>query len=57
MARNQHAGACYECGRNVEPGTGHFERHGGKWRVKHATVKGHGRVTCAEAAVPIPTPI
>lgn len=49
MARNTHAGPCYVCGQIVLPGTGHFERHAGRWRVKHGNVSGHGRVTCAEA--------
>jgi hypothetical protein len=35
--------------RNTHAGTGHFERHAGRWRVKHGNVSGHGRVTCAEA--------
>ena len=34
--RNQHAGTCYRCGKTVEPGAGHFERHKGKWRTQHA---------------------
>lgn len=54
MARNQYGGKCYECGKWVEPGTGHFEkipctRNG--WRVKHANVPGHGRITCEQAAL------
>lgn len=49
MARNQYAGPCYQCGVTVLPGTGHFEKHGSGWRVKHANVPGHGRVTCSEA--------
>lgn len=54
MARNQYAGPCYECGRIVEPGTGHFERvPGNGWRVKHANVPGHGRVTCEMAVAVI----
>lgn len=48
--RNKYIGDCYVCGRPVEPGTGHFERHRGGWRVKHAVVPGDGRVTCEEAA-------
>jgi hypothetical protein len=49
MARNQYSGVCYQCGLMVEPGTGHFERHNGGWRTKHANYPGHGRVTCAAA--------
>ena len=53
--RNKHAGLCYQCGLRVEPSTGHFERHDGGWRVKHANVPGHGRVTCEGAgARPVP---
>lgn len=46
MARNQHPGPCYLCGRIVAEGTGHFERYKAGWRVKHANHPGHGRVTC-----------
>jgi len=49
MARNQHGGNCYQCGLWVVPGTGHFEKHGNGWRVKHANVPGRGRVTCEKA--------
>jgi hypothetical protein len=49
MARNAHAGSCYVCGLTVKAGTGHFERHNGSWRVKHANHTGHGRITCAQA--------
>ena len=49
MARNKHPGQCYQCSLTVAAGTGHFERHNGTWRVKHANVSGHGRVTCSEA--------
>ena len=52
--RNRYAGDCYVCGRRVEPGTGHFERHRGGWRVKHAVVPGDGRVTCEEATLAKP---
>lgn len=48
--RNKHAGDCYRCGLTVQAGTGHFERHNGGWRVKHANYAGHGRVTCDMAA-------
>ena len=34
MARNKYAGYCYCCGAFVPPGYGHFERHGGRWRIK-----------------------
>jgi hypothetical protein len=59
--RNRHGGTCYLCGRWVAAGTGHFERHATRWRVKHAIHPGGGRVTCEmartdpkgrEAAVP-----
>lgn len=49
MARNQFEGICYVCGIVVRPGTGHFERVSGGWRVKHANVDGDGRVTCEMA--------
>jgi hypothetical protein len=35
--RNKHAGTCYRCGKTVEKGEGHFERHQGKWRVQHSS--------------------
>lgn len=50
MARNQYKGLCYQCGLIVAPGTGHFEKHGHGWRVKHANVPGDGRMTCEQAA-------
>ena len=38
MARNLYAGICYQCGCQVPPGYGHFERNRAgcvpKWRVK-----------------------
>lgn len=34
--RNKFAGTCYRCGKKVEVGEGHFERHAGKWRTQHA---------------------
>jgi len=34
--RNRFAGTCYRCGKTVEPGAGHFERHGHGWRTQHA---------------------
>lgn len=46
MARNKYGADCYECGYWVTPGTGHFEKAGRGWRVKHANVSGDGRVTC-----------
>lgn len=52
MSRNKYEGRCYLCGKTVEAGTGHFERHRGGWRVKHANVPGDGRVTCAQAPEP-----
>lgn len=47
--RNEFAGKCYRCNLPVAAGTGHFQRHFGKWRVHHANYPGHGRVTCAAA--------
>lgn len=49
MARNKFAGICYQCGKPVKAGTGHFERHNGGWRTKHANVSGEGRITCEMA--------
>jgi len=43
------AGSCYVCGLRVEAGTGHFERHKGGWRTKHALYPGKGAVTCKMA--------
>lgn len=34
MARNMYPGTCYECGKHVPAGYGHFERYRGRWRVK-----------------------
>jgi len=51
--RNRHGGSCYKCGEWVSPGTGHFERHNGGWRVQHALVSGDGRMTCVQAATDI----
>lgn len=58
MARNEHGGKCYQCGLWVAPGTGHFEKKkdGPGWRVKHANVPGHGRVTCQMAKAPAFSP-
>jgi len=50
--RNKHAGNCYQCGHLVEAGTGHFERHEGGWRVKHANHPGQGRITCRMVMTP-----
>lgn len=49
MARNKFDACCYQCGLPVKAGTGHFERHQGRWRTKHANVAGFGRVTCEMA--------
>ena len=50
MARNSFAGPCYRCGLTVEPNTGHFERQGGVWRVRHHDhPQSPGTVTCAMA--------
>jgi len=50
MARNQYESPCYLCGRVVKAKTGHFERHKGGWRAKHANVPGDGRITCEMAS-------
>lgn len=34
--RNKYPGTCYFCGKLVEKGQGHFERHKGGWRTIHA---------------------
>lgn len=34
--RNKYPGTCYRCGKRVEAGAGHFERHNGGWRTQHA---------------------
>ena len=34
--RNKYPGICYRCGKPVEKGEGHFERHNGGWRTQHA---------------------
>lgn len=34
--RNKYKGICYYCGKTVEVGDGHFERHEGGWRTIHA---------------------
>ena len=47
--RNRFGGDCYKCGLWVAPGTGHFERHKGRWRTQHGLHSGQGRVTCDEA--------
>jgi len=48
MTRNTYPGKCYQCGLDVKPTTGHFERNRvtREWRVKHANIEGHARVTC-----------
>lgn len=35
--RNRYPGICYRCGKRVEVGDGHFERHKGGWRTQHAS--------------------
>jgi hypothetical protein len=35
--RNKFPGTCYQCGKTVEAGEGHFERHKGGWRVQHVS--------------------
>lgn len=37
--RNKFAQKCYVCGKLVEVGQGHFQRHNGKWLAKHAGCK------------------
>lgn len=34
MARNMYPGVCYQCGKWVPTGYGHFERYQGRWRIK-----------------------
>ena len=34
--RNKYPGVCYKCGKLVETGKGHFERHKAGWRVQCA---------------------
>lgn len=34
MARNRYPGTCYCCRAHTPAGYGHFERHGGGWRIK-----------------------
>ena len=34
--RNKYKGTCYHCGKTVEVGDGHFERHKGGWRTIHS---------------------
>jgi hypothetical protein len=47
--RNRYGGDCYKCGLWVKLGTGHFERHKGRWRTQHGLHRGEGRITCDEA--------
>lgn len=35
--RNRFSGVCYRCGRTVQKGEGHVERHNAGWRLQHAT--------------------
>lgn len=35
--RNRYPGTCYRCGKTVDAGDGHFERHNGGWRTQHAS--------------------
>lgn len=35
--RNKYPGICYQCGKKVEVGDGHFQAHKGGWRVHHAS--------------------
>ncbi len=41
--RNKYPGTCYRCGKTVETGAGHFERHNGGWRTQHAGCAISGR--------------
>jgi hypothetical protein len=41
--RNKYPGTCYRCGKTVEAGAGHFERHNGGWRTQHAGCAISGR--------------
>ena len=34
MARNSYPGTCYNCGKYVPIGYGHFERYHNHWRIK-----------------------
>lgn len=53
MARNKYPGYCYECGKYVPPGFGHFERNW-KWRKlpKNGGANGHcrWRIHCVKCA-------
>lgn len=51
--RNKFGGDCYKCGLLVAVGTGHFERHKGRWRTQHGLHSGQGRMTCNEAAAKV----
>jgi predicted metal-binding protein len=35
--RNKFPGTCYQCGKPVAVGEGHFERFKGGWRVQHVS--------------------
>lgn len=48
--RNRYPGPCYRCGKTVEAGQGHFERHGKAWRVIHAACVLEQRREKAESA-------
>ncbi|MBC2163457.1 hypothetical protein [Listeria booriae] len=34
--RNKYHGECYRCGKDCQPGAGHFERYKSGWRTQHA---------------------
>lgn len=34
--RNKYPGKCYQCGKEVGAGQGHFQRFQGSWRTHHA---------------------
>lgn len=56
--RNRYPGVCYRCLGQVEPGEGHFEKHGRRWLTQHASCaiifRGTG-VGKTEPCVPRPT--
>lgn len=49
--RNKFKGVCYLCGLEVKIGQGHFERHKGRFRVKHSLYSSVNTETCTEASI------
>ena len=49
--RNKFEGICYLCKLVVKIGQGHFERHRGKFIVKHALYSSVNAETCTEASM------